>query len=248
MDENIYLKYGALAQIYDEFMGFVSYDSWVELIQKLCAEHGFAQDVKILEIGGGTGFLGRKLINSGFLYQGSDLSFAMTKAAKSKGLDFVCADSRNLPFNGKFNIILFLFDGINYLFEPQDFKKTFEEVHRLLDKGGLFLFDITTQENSQRNFLNYREALCEKTFAYVRESYYDPQNSVQHNDFDIFIRLADGNYGRFNEKHKQKIYPVRDICGFIPKNLFETLGIWGDFKRKKYTKKSERVHFLLHKK
>ncbi|MCL2844506.1 MAG: class I SAM-dependent methyltransferase [Chitinivibrionia bacterium] len=247
-DDKSCAQYGALAQIYDKVMSFLSYNSWFDLILKICSQNGLKKDAKILELGAGTGTLGKKLSESEFSYQGCDLSFEMAQIAKNKGLDFVCADCRNLPFNTKFDLLLFLFDGINYIFEAEGFTQTFEEAHRVLADGGLFLFDITTQTNSKTYFTNYREALSGEDFTYIRESYYDEKNCIQHNDFDIYLRQEDGNYGRFKEKHRQKVRKVEEIAAFIPKNLFDTVGIWGDFEQTLYNKKSERVHFLLRKK
>jgi len=241
-------KYEALAQIYDKAMAYVPYDLWFDLILKICGQNAIEKGAKILEIGGGTGTLGKKLADNGFSYLGSDISFEMTRVAKSKELDFVCADCRNLPFNTQFDLLLFLFDGINYIFEENGFTQTFEEAHRVLNKGGLFLFDITTQTNSKTNFSHYREALTGENFTYIRESYYDDKDCIQHNDFEIFLKRPDGYYGRFRELHRQKVRKAEEIAAIIPKNLFETIGIWGNYEQKKYTQKSERVHFLLRKK
>jgi SAM-dependent methyltransferase len=241
-------NYGALAQIYDKAMLYVPYDSWFSLISKICRQNALGKGAKILEIGGGTGTLGKKLADNGFSYLGSDISFEMAKVARDKGLNFLCADCKNLPFNAQFDLLLFLFDGINYIFEADGFTQTFEEAHRVLSKGGLFLFDITTQTNSKTNFSSYREALAEEDFTYIRESYYDDENNIQHNEFDIFLKRPDGNYGRFKELHSQKVRKAEEVTALIPGNLFEILGIWGDYGQKKYTQRSERVHFLLRKK
>lgn len=242
-------NYESLAKIYDYIMLGVEYNLWFDLITDLCLENNFVRNAKILEIGGGTGVLGGKLSDYGFEYFGSDLSFGMAKAAKDKGLNFVCADCQHLPFIGSFDMAIFLFDGINYLFEAKQFTRTFEQVHSVLKDGGLFLFDITTQTNSTNNFLNYRESYAGENYAYIRESYYDTENFIQHNDFEIFVKeKGKKGYQRYCERHIQKVHPVRNIIDSIPLDLFEVEGIWGNFDRRKWSMKSERVHFLLRKK
>jgi SAM-dependent methyltransferase len=241
-------NYEALSLIYDEVMSNINYDLWIDLITVICNENNIGKSAKILEIGGGTGILGQKLNSLGFSYFGSDYSFDMARAAKNKGLDFVCADCRNLPFNCRFDIVLFLFDGINYIFKIDEFIRTYEQAHSVLKNEGLFLFDITTQANSLNNFYNYRESFADKNYAYIRDSYYDKKNNEQHNDFDIFIKEKKENYRRYSEKHCQKVHAIDAVIASIPKELFNTEGIWGDFNRKRYDKKSQRVHFLLRKK
>lgn len=226
----------------------VEYDLWFDLITKICEENFGKQKIKILEIGGGTGILGKKLTDFGFEYLGSDISYNMAKIAKSKNLNFVCADCQNLPFTDSFDLVIFLFDGINYLFDTTQFTKTFEQIHSILKNKGLFLFDITTEVNSMNNFYNYRESDATKDYAYIRESYYDEKNRKQHNDFEIFIKEKSNIYRRFSEKHCQKVHSVKNVIDSIPSNLFDISGAWGDFDRKKWDKRSERVHFLLCKK
>ena len=242
-------NYESLAEIYDELMGGVEYDLWFDLIVKICKENYGERRIKILEIGSGTGTLGKKLTNYGFEYFGSDISFNMAKIAKNKNLNaFVCADCRNLPFIGKFDMALFLFDGINYLFDIAQFTQTFEQVHSILKDDGLFLFDITTKVNSINNFYNYRESQASRNYAYIRKSYYNKEKREQHNDFEIFVKRKGNNYHRFSEAHCQKIHSVKSVIKSIPQDLFEIVGAWGNYKRKKWDEKSERVHFLLRKK
>jgi SAM-dependent methyltransferase len=241
-------NYEILAQIYDEIMGGIDYDLWLNLIISICKENNIDKSAKILELGGGTGILGKKLKNLGFSYTGSDFSFDMAKFAKSKNLDFICADCRNLPFNCRFDMVIFLFDGINYLFEIGEFIQTFKQAHSVLKEDGLFLFDITTKFNSLNNFYNSREAFSGRNFAYIRDSYYDEKKCEQHNDFEIFIKENEEFYRRYSENHRQKVHATETIIDSIPKDLFEILGVWDNFSRKKYDEKSERTHFLLRKK
>jgi SAM-dependent methyltransferase len=241
-------NYEFLCEIYDEIMNNgANYDSWFNLVAQICSEKNYGDSAKILELGGGTGILGRKLKDYGFDYHGSDISFDMAKAAKRKNLDFVCADSQNIPFKNNFDLVIFLFDGINYIFDLDGFIKTFQQVNFVLKNGGCFLFDITTETNSLANFLNYREAFAGDNYAYIRESYYDGANREQHNDFDIFIEKKDDTYIRKTEKHCQKVHCVESVKNSIPKEIFEIEGIWGNFNREKYSKASNRVHFLLRK-
>ncbi|MDR0304197.1 MAG: class I SAM-dependent methyltransferase [Chitinispirillales bacterium] len=240
-------NYEFLSKIYDEIMSGVSHESWYKLIINICEEKKLGKSAKILELGGGTGILGKKLKDYGFNYQGSDISFEMAKEAKRKNLDFVCADSRNIPFCDKFNLIIFLFDGINYIFNIEEFTKTFQQAYYGLETGGYFLFDITTEVNSMRNFRNYREAFAAEKFAYIRESYYYESDKEQCNDFEIFIEKKEGIYHRRSEKHRQKIHSTESIIKSIPQDMFTIEGIYGNFSRERYKKDSERIHFLLKK-
>lgn len=239
--------------MYDRIMAHVGYNQWFSLVNNVTAEYGGgAPHVAILELGAGTGVLGRQCADAGVSYKGSDLSISMCRQAARRALPFFCADARRLPLksDARFDIVLFLFDGINYLMTSADYCRVFSEVHAHLKCGGLFLFDITTEFNSRTNFNEYVDADDLGDSFYFRHSYFDDISGVQHNDFTIFTRSSAQPqlYEKSLESHCQRVFTVSEIKGSVPDSLFEILGIWDNFSMKKYTSRSERVHFLLRKK
>jgi len=242
------MQYDALAAIYDRLMYHVEYDEWIELIANVINRYGGCGNPKILEIGAGTGVVGSLLKGMGYDYIASDLSTSMCGVARRlRGLPVCAADARRLPFRQRFNAALFLYDGINYMMTLDEYRRLFASVYDVLLPGGLFLFDITTQENSLKHFVHYVDFDDYGDISYVRHSYYDDIRSIQHNDFTIY-RLSDDHppyYEKFIETHVQKIFSVQEIEKAIPKKRFEVLGIWDGFLFKKHSGKSFRIHFLL---
>jgi len=244
------MPYEALASVYDRLMNHVEYDEWAALAVRVAARYGEARNTDILEIGAGTGVVGEMLRDMGYLYTASDISFPMCKVARAKrGLPVCAADARHLPFKKQFGMALFLYDGINYLLTQDDYRKLFTAVFDVLLPGGLFLFDITTRENSMRHFVNYLDFEDYGDFSYVRESYFDIKKSIQHNDFTIYSRSEEnpGYYEKYVEAHRQKVFSVQEVEKMIPPKRFEVLGIWDEYSFRKYTAKSLRIHFLLRK-
>lgn len=266
------MNYSALAPFYDRLMAHVGYHRWHILIEEIIKRYCGTARPSIFEIGAGTGTLGDRLAVAGFPYIASDLSFPMCLQARRRVGKTVCADGRRLPLKGAacFDIILFLYDGINYLMDKSEYRQLFGEVHSHLNQGGLFLFDVTTVFNSTTNFNKYLDANDFGEHFYFRHSYYQTLKSMQYNDFTIFSRdggagpapqetdagalaLPPGNgdsalYKKSMEHHEQKVFPVSVVSGFVPSGLFDILGIWDNFSFKKHTARSERVHFLLRKK
>jgi SAM-dependent methyltransferase len=244
--------YGALAPLYDRIMSHVSYHEWLSLIEHAVHTYGITPHPVIFELGGGTGVLGKKCGDAGLSYTGSDLSLSMCRQAVRRGLPFFCADAAHLPLkrNVRFDVVLFLYDGINYLMTTSDYAKVFSEVHAHLAGGGLFLFDITTEFNSKTNFNEYVDADDMGDSFYFRHSYYEKASGIQHNDFTIFTATPQqpNLFEKSLEHHRQKVLPVSEVRDCIPGSLFEILGIWDNFSLKKYDARSERVHFLLRKK
>jgi SAM-dependent methyltransferase len=251
-------NYSALAPLYDRIMSHVEYDQWVFYIKKILEIHGENGAPSIFEIGGGTGVLGAKLRSEGLRYTGSDRSFSMCRQALKKDMFFFAADARSLPLKNTafFDMALFLYDGINYLPSIDEYPAVFERVHKHLNHGGLFLFDITTIANSLDNFSEFLDAGEFDGHFYFRRSYFHAIDSMQYNDFTIFKQVktglcpADGAgfYTKSFEHHAQKVLDAKAIKGAVPGELFDIIGIWDSFSFKRYSTNSQRVHFLLKKK
>jgi SAM-dependent methyltransferase len=250
-------NYSALAPFYDKMMAHVEYDQWVTYIKKILASYAPTTPPVLFEIGGGTGLLGGKLIQEGFTYAGSDLSITMCVQARKRGVPFFAADARSLPLKKAecFDLIIFLFDGINYLQSLDEYAQTFTEVRSYLKPQGLFLFDVTTRANSLKNFNEFVDAADFGEQFFFRRSYFHGNDSMQYNDFTIFTKNTNGNnaseatcvFQKFSEHHAQKVFPISSLKEAIPRGLFHIVGIWDNFSFKHATSRSERVHFLLKK-
>jgi SAM-dependent methyltransferase len=240
------LAYNNLAKLYDSLMSYVPYQNWLEIIDRVSKKNIDKETISIFELGGGTGTLGSILAYDGYEYTGSDYSEGMCRVAWNKGLNFSCIDARSIGINKKFDMVIFLFDGINYLQTLEEYEQCFNEVSNLLSKDGIFLFDTTTEHNSLTHFDEYQEAESFETGAYIRHSYYEPASKTQHNEFEMFVEdPKTSQYSRFIEHHKQKIFSPEQVIDAIPKDLFSIEAMYDGFSDSNYKKKSERIHYLL---
>ncbi len=241
--------YEALARIYDHVMAHVRYDRWRDMIEDLSREYFPGGGIRAFEIGAGTGVLGSRLGTRIKSFIASDLSFAMSAEAGKKLGRSLTADGRHLPVKGPFEMVFFLYDGINYLPDLKDYTLLFSEVHRVLSENGVFLFDITTETNSMRNFEDFLDYDDLGDAAYIRHSYYDRRRKFQHNDFTIFLREpGDALFSKHTEMHAQRVFSVAEIKRAIPNEMFSVEGIWDEFSFQRYCSRSDRIHFLLKKK
>ncbi len=242
------MPYKNLAKVYDNMMSYVPYQNWVELINYVKETRFDDKDISIFELGGGTGTLGSILKFVGYDYHGSDITPSMCESAWEKGLDFITVDCRSIPLKETFDLVIFLFDGINYLTSTEEYTTTFKEVAKILDKGGHFLFDTTTIYNSKINFDDYMEADSYEDGAYVRHSYFDNDTKCQHNAFDIFAKDStdeQGRYVRLEEEHVQHLFTPEEITAAIPTDLFKLEAVWNEFEPVPVKNTAERIHFLL---
>lgn len=243
------MNYNTLAPLYDKIMAHVKYDSWHTLINNITKRH-FNHRPSILELGGGTGKLATHLLKSGYTYYGSDYSFAMCKEARKKNIPFFCADALSLPMKKAFDLVIFLYDSINYLNSLTQYNRLFKELYRVIDSEGYFLFDITTERNSETYFSDIVDSDDFGDTTYTRHSYYDKERKIQRNDFIIYSKHTGNNdlYVKDKENHAQRIFSVKEITETIPNTLYDITGIWDNFTFNRYNARSERIHFLLRKK
>ncbi len=98
----------------------------------------------LLEVGCGTGLLGKKFLCAGYNYLGLDLYSEMVEIAKTESNSnrFVQGDMRNLNLEERFDSVLITGRSISYILENQNIVDTMNGVHGVLNNDGIFIFDV----------------------------------------------------------------------------------------------------------
>ena len=114
--------YQGFAEIYDELMNDVNYESWADYYTRLLSIYGIRSG-KICECACGTGSLTLPLYRRGFQMTGVDLSREMLWQAAQKArkngiaIPFVQQDMRCLNLHKPVDAVLATCDGVNYLLD-----------------------------------------------------------------------------------------------------------------------------------
>lgn len=240
--------YHALAAGYDIVMAHVDYESWAEFVHRLLWKHHPGPQ-RILELGCGTGSFSLALQPLGdYTYAGTDRSETMIFVAREKAamegipIQFETSDFVGFRTDTPVDVVLLLYDGVNYLLEENEVAALLRSAYRALDPGGLFIFDISTPANSINNAQYFNDEDEVDGFAYVRRSTYDAKTRIHKTHFDMTI---DGT--RFEEDHLQRAYTFEEITAIVENSPFELIDAIEEFKSKKATSQSERIHWILRK-
>ncbi|MBN1479839.1 class I SAM-dependent methyltransferase [candidate division KSB1 bacterium] len=241
--------YTALAPIYDRVMAHVNYERWAAYIHDIISCYRPASKW-VVDISCGTGTFCLLLHIYGYHVTGMDSSLPMLKQAVRKWstnpASFICADLSHLPLSERADVVVSLYDSMNYLLESSSWHASLLEISAQLQENGLFIFDVSTIYNSSKDFSQYVNKESFSGARYVRKSTFDKKNHIQTNHFEI--RLAQNPGMTLCETHRQRIWPLEDIQAFIQDSPFDLLAGYKNFSFDPLTEKCERVHFVLKKK
>ena len=114
----------------------------------------------------------------------------------------------------------------------------------MLEPRGMFIFDVCTERNSVMHFQDMQESEQGPGFVYSRRSYYDREQKMQFNSFEIRF---DGQESTVTETHAQRIYAHDEMVGLIGKSQFDLVDAYDGFTFSDESDDSDRVHFILRK-
>ena len=97
-----------------------------------------------LDICCGTGVLCNYFKSQNISSKGIDISEGMIKKAKENfpEIDFICEDAATYKDTVKYDFITCTDDAINHITDKNILKRIFNNIHKSLRDGGLFVFDI----------------------------------------------------------------------------------------------------------
>lgn len=225
--------YTGFAEIYDQLMSNVEYDSWADFYAALMAAYGI-RGGRICECACGTGNLTIPLNRRGFQVTGVDLSQDMLWLAAQKareagvGIPFVRQDMRKLHLHRPMDAVLATCDGVNYLMTDEDLLSFFRAAYASLRPGGGLFFDVSTP-HKLRNVLG-NQLICEDTddITYFWQNRYSEKTETVDMHLCFFVRQESGAYKRIDEEQKQKAHTVEKLTALMREAGFENINAFGN--------------------
>lgn len=220
-------------------MSFISYKWWARYLFILISKKA-KKNSAVLELAAGNGSLAKYMIKFYPNYVVSDLSFSMISNA-DQNINRVCCDFCSLPFKRKFDLIISSFDSINYLTNKKKLLKAFIEINSILQKEGIFTFDVALESNSYKHEKTSNVKGKISGIIYERQSKFFPGSRIHKNIFKI--KYPDGM--TFTETHRQKIYPLQTFYEIADKSNFHILECYKAFTFNKGKASSDRVQIIM---
>ena len=207
--------YKEFSKVYDEFMEYADYDLWYETVKGMI-EGTEVKGNKLLDLGCGTGEVLLRACKD-YRCTGADLSAEMILRAKEKldgkGIDIPLyeQDMTQLKLDGKYDVIISMFDTVNHLTTLEDLNLLFKGIEKHLEEGGVYIFDVVDREFMDEMFpggvfLDERENM-----TIIWEHEYSEEDGLDYIDTTFFVKNESGSYDKYTEDYEKRLFTYSEI-------------------------------------
>lgn len=225
--------YHALAVSYDRLTNDVDYNATVGFYEMILQREGLSPRTAV-DLACGTGSVALLLARKGIEVIGVDLSEEMLCVAqqKAEGLDrpplFVCQPLQQLHLPRGVDLAVCALDSIDYITDPKDCEAAIQRVHKVLNPGGCFIFDVNTPNKLKA--MDGQVFLDEDDDVYcVWRGSFDEKTNVCFYGMDLFQRT--GNvWQRSFEEHCEYAYSAEQLTGYLRNAGFTDIAVYADRK------------------
>ena len=220
--------YKNLAVSYDRLTNDVDYAAVVTFYEQILRCEGVRPRTAV-DLACGTGSVSALLAKRGLSVIGVDMSEDMLSVAYEKTRDlknppmFVC---QQLQLPRGVDLAVCALDSLDYITDPDDCAEAIRRVYKVLNPGGVFIFDVNTPEKLRA--MDGQVWLDEDEDVYcVWRGEFDDATNICSYGMDLFQR--NGNvWQRSFEEHREYAYSAAILTDFLKQAGFTSIQVYGD--------------------
>jgi len=241
-------SYSDFAYIYDHFMhADVNYEQIADYIENLFDRYGISPDL-VCDLACGTGNVTIPMAKRGYNMTGVDLSEDMLNVAreKSEGLDILYLNQNlaDIDLYGTMGAFLCMIDGINYVLTPKSLLTLFTRLKTcFMDPDAVLIFDISSRHKLQNIIGDNTFIHSEENVFYSWQNHYIKDKNLSDMLLNFFVKDKNG-YERFEERHLQRAYSVKELTFLLKKAGFTTVDTYEAMTFSPPKEDSERIVFV----
>ena len=238
--------YVNLAKWFEYLNDDCGYENWSQYLIAKLKEYSLKDG---LDVGCGGGWFTRAFFKAGYRMTGLDASAEMLDFAQETAVkegvrgEYLLGDVSKMKLPKRFDFATAINDCINYI-PKNKLNAAFKNVAGALKKGGIFLFDISSERKFREKIANTVCADDREEITYL--SFNKTENDCVAMDVTLFVKRKDGAFDRLDETHTQYIYREEEIIQALENNGFSVLEIEGHLGTDKT--QSDRICFLAQRK
>lgn len=237
--------YSTLAEWFEYLNDDCDYEQWSQYLIKTLSAYPLDTG---LDVGCGGGYFTRTLQRQGYQMTGMDVSAEMLDKAQrtafSEGVrsEYILGDVSKGKIARKYSFVTAINDCFNYV-EKGRLKTALKNVYAALKKGGIFLFDVSSEKKFREKFMDAVNVDDRDDVTYFSFARLDGE--VATLDVTLYVKGKDGKYERFDERHVQYVYTEAELSAALEEIGFTVLRVEGHLGENKSI--SDRLVFLAQK-
>ena len=224
----------------------VPYEQWARYLDELLVQFGL-QPHDVLDLACGTGRVSRLLDMRGFSVTGVDASAGMIAEAgrltPNGSIDYRVQRMEELSLDRRFDLIVSLFDSLNYLTDPRDLQSCFHCTADHLQPGGLFIFDMNGRHAFEADLFTQESWGRNRPVEYSWVSRFNPETRLCSIEMRFRVR-RDGKREEFNETHVQRAYEIEEVNAALREARLEVAAVYDAYSTRPPRAKSDRVFWV----
>lgn len=231
MKMNVFKKY---ADFYSSLYKDKNYQQECDFVKRIFETYSEKKVNSILDIGCGTGSHAILFADMEYAVTGVDISENMLEIARKKAADqkkritLVQQDIRHLDLPKKFDAAVAMFAVMGYQATNSDFEDALTSVHRHLNGGGIFIFDVwfgpTVLMQKPTDRVKIVEHSDKKIIRYAHPVLDIVNHSVEVN-YSVLEIAGNKVLTETKESHLMRFFFYQELKYFLEKNGFEVLKI-----------------------
>lgn len=250
-------QYGDVAAVYDALMAGVPHAAWLSRIEKEARDRGKSPR-SALDVACGTGIVTSLLYRRGYRpVLGVDLSPQMIDVARTKAagrgeeiaFQVQNAATMNVRAAGvpqTFDLIVSLFDSLNYLLDPADLRAAFYRIYAHTAPGGLFAFDLNSLYALSHSL--FTQSSTDGPVRHDWIAYWDRESRQCRVEMQFWVTDEHtGQERHFTETHIQHAYTTGEITDWLQEAGFVRTKIYGNYGDRPPVPKSDRLLIVTEK-
>ena len=213
-------NYDDFALIYSRHWGPRYAAHAIETVEPLVLSR-IPNGANVLDLCCGAGQISRVLADRGYDIVGLDVSAALVELARQNApkSHFEVADATSFSLPMRFHAAISLNDSLNHLLSIEDLLAAFQNVHRCMLPGGVFLFDLNLAHKYQTSWAGSFSIIEEDAVCAVVATR-DMQQQRAIFDAAVFL-LIEGLWTRKNVRLVQTWYQTEDVCAALRQAGFD---------------------------
>ena len=212
--------YEDFSYIYDKLSFDLDYKGYANNILELVENYNIKKE-NMLELAAGSGMLTNYFFdefkNIDALDISPDMLNVFAKKYDNDNVNLIYYDMVEFENPGKYDLIVILLDSINYVTDPKELKKLFDNCYKNLKEDGLLVFDINSEYKMTEIFGSNCYVYEYEDIFYTWDNFYEDDLVDMHLNF--FVENEDGSYKRIYEYQQERVYKTSEV-----KNMVEQAG------------------------